>query len=629
MKLAILLLAILSLPLAAQPGLTISKEQRVRTVAPFACYYEDMSRKLTYEQIARFPLDSFKRVDRAGAIQLGIRSGTIWLRFQVVNRTERELVLLSTQWRFTRLDVYVVDEKGQLTIQKLPSTTELDDRVAPIAQALSMLGKHPRTVHLAVELNIADFYNDYLQLTDMGYALWYQKQNSFWNGTLVGVYLLILVYALVFYLRLRDPLIGWYILFVFANTHWFIDRSGYLLEFLGQHSWYAQFRPYYPIHLVFLSVWAGFLTKFIRLKYFAKWCYYLIIFWLGIDVISYLILIVTSYMGTPYPLMRILTHELGIEYVGYLAIGLFFLLIGLIYVVIRDFQQVRWYALGFGIGLVSMIIAILALYDFEWLPHYPFNNYYFFGSLLEITIIGFVLAERTNQHRKDQARTQQQLIVQLQENLRQQNKLLQLRDEIARDLHDEVGATLTGIATSAKVIEKKMGHEQEEVKAVLGQMTTDSQEAIHTIRDTIWALNPDNDAPDKLVEKMKSVGFKLLIPHGIAFVFENEVPVSQLPVFSMEQRRNLYLVYKEALHNIAKHSEAANAQVRIFQQKADLHVRISDDGKGFDVIQTQEGNGLKNFQKRAKEGGFEVKVKSAEGVEVEIIILFNHKVHHE
>ena len=134
-------------------------------------------------------------------------------------------------------------------------------------------------------------------------------------------------------------------------------------------------------------------------------------------------------------------------------------------------------------------------------------------------------------------------------------------------------------------------------------------------------MNPDNDAPEKLLEKMKSVGFKLLMPHGIAFVFENEVPVSQLPVFSMEQRRNLYLVYKEALHNIAKHSEAANAQVRIFQQKADLHVRISDDGKGFDAAQTREGNGLKNFQKRAKEGGFEVQVSSEAGIGTNVLMV--------
>jgi signal transduction histidine kinase len=119
---------------------------------------------------------------------------------------------------------------------------------------------------------------------------------------------------------------------------------------------------------------------------------------------------------------------------------------------------------------------------------------------------------------------------------------------------------------------------------------------------------------------MKTVGFKLLMPHDIVFIFENEVSVSQLPAFSMEQRRNLYLVYKEALHNVAKHSEATHAQVRIFEENKAIHIRISDDGKGFDSQQIQEGNGLKNFQKRAEEGGFEVNVSSRKGTIVEILV---------
>ena len=603
-----------------QPVLTISDAQRIRTVAPSAYYYEDLTHQLTYEQIARYPLDSFKPMNRQGAIQLGIRLGTIWLRFNVNNQTERELVLLSTQWRFTKLEVYTVDEKGLLTIQKLPSNTPFSERLAPIAQALASLGKQPRTVHLAAEFSIVDFYNDYLQLTDMGNALLYQKQIGFWHGGLAGVYFLVFLYALVFYFRLRDPLIGWYALFVFANTHWFIDRSAYLLEFFGQESWYAYFRPYYPIHLVFLGVWTIFLIKFINLKKYSKFLYYLLIFWIGLDMTAYLHQMITGFFGPPYSLMRIATHWLGIEYVGYLAISLFLLLIAVVYVSFKDFQKVRWYALAFSIGLTSMIIAILALYDISWLPHYPYNNFYFIGSLLEIVLLGFVLAQRANQHRKEQFQTQQQLIVQLQENLCQQNKLLQIRDEIARDLHDEVGATLTSIATSAKVIQKKVGTKNPEANSILSQIKTDSEEAIHTIRDTVWALNPDNDAPEKLFEKMRSVGFKLLTTHDVAFVFENEIPVAKLPVFSMEQRRNIYLVYKEAIHNIAKHSHATNAQVRIYQQTNALHIRISDDGEGFDCTQKVEGNGLKNFQKRAMEGGFEVTVSSEKGEGTTVLV---------
>ncbi|MCY7353292.1 MAG: histidine kinase [Cytophagaceae bacterium] len=611
--LILLLIFSLSTPVWSQEVLTITDARKANPVAPYAYFLEDFSHKLTYERVSRLPLDSFQPVNRQGAIQLGMRPGTIWLRFQVRNQTDRELVLLSTQWKFTQLDVYVQDEKGQLTIQKIPSSTPLSARIAPIAQAMSSLGKHPRTVHLAVGLSIADFYNDYLQLTDIGYALWYQKQTSFWHGGLVGVYLLVFLFALVFYVRLRDPLIGWYAFFVFTNTHWFVDRSGYLLEFLGHDSWYIALRSYYPIHLVFTSVWAIFLVKFINLRKHAKPLYYLLIVWLALDVVGYLYFITTVLLGEPHSLMRIITHWLGIEYIGYLAITVFLLLIGVVYVSINDFKTVRWYALGFGIGLISMIIAILALYDISWLPHLPYNNAFFIGSVLEITILGFVLAERTSQHRRQQNQTQQQLITQLQENLRQRDQLLHIRDEIARNLHDEVGATLTSIAISAKLVQKKVGSERTEVTSILEQIQTDSQDTIHTIRDTVWALNPDNDAPEKLLERMRAVGFQFLANQDIALTFESTVASHELPAFSMEQRRNIYLIFKEVLHNIIKHAQATCVDVRIFQQSGRLHIRIADNGTGFELTQTGDGNGLKNFQKRASEGGFSVRVCSQPG----------------
>ena len=311
--------------------------------------------------------------------------------------------------------------------------------------------------------------------------------------------------------------------------------------------------------------------------------------------------------------MRIATHWLGIEYVGYLAISLFLLLIAVVYVSIRDFQKVRWYTLAFSIGLISMIIAILALYDISWLPHYPYNNFYFIGSLLEIVLLGFVLAQRANQHRKEQFQTQQQLIVQLQENLCQQNKLLQIRDEIARDLHDEVGATLTAIAISTKLVQKKVGNHQPDITPILQQIQHDSQDTITAIRDTVWALNPDNDAPEKLIDRMRHVGFQILGNQEICLNFANEVATADLPPLSMEQRRNLYLVYKEALHNIIKHARATTVDVLIDRHASGLHIRIADNGQGFEPTATGEGNGLANFRKRASEGGFAVTVASEVG----------------
>jgi signal transduction histidine kinase len=235
------------------------------------------------------------------------------------------------------------------------------------------------------------------------------------------------------------------------------------------------------------------------------------------------------------------------------------------------------------------------------------------GNLLEIAIIGYALAERASKHRKQQNQTQQQLIAQLQENLRQRDKLLHIRDEIARDLHDEVGATLTSIAISTKLVQKKVGSELSDINPILAQIKADSEDTIHSIRDTVWALNPDNDAPGKFLERLRLVAIQMLANQGITLTFDSEVELESLPPFSMEQRRNLYLVYKEVLHNIAKHAQASKVSIQIRYLEGNLQITVSDNGQGFDPAAQTDGNGLINFQKRAKEGGFTLQVRSEAG----------------
>ncbi|GAA4398000.1 hypothetical protein GCM10023187_08050 [Nibrella viscosa] len=594
-------------------------------MAPYAYHLEDVTHKLTYEKVARFPLDSFRPINRAKAIQLGVRHGTVWLKLRVDNQINSELFLYSSVWKYSRMDVFVVDRDGQVFQAKGESKIPFQRRLAPIAQTFVSIGNRPQMVYLALAFNGHEFMNDYLQVTTMGGAMGYLKVTTFWQGGLEAVYLLTFLFALVFFIRLRDPLIGWYALFVYVNAHWFLDRSGYLFEIFGQNSWYTHFRAYYPLHLIFSVLWCTFLLKLTRLWTYSRVLYYLIIGMVCIDTADYLFTVFNGitggqYYGQFYTPLRRLLHWLGIEYIGFLAILHCLNLFSVIYVTKRDFRRVRWYALAFGIGLVSMIIGMLALYEIPWLPYIPFNNTYFVGSVVEIIILGYMLAERVNEQRRQQHQTQQALIAQLQENLRQRDKLLRIRDEIARDLHDEVGATLTSIAISTKLVQKKVNGRQPEIQPILDQIKADSEDTIHSIRDTVWALNPDNDAPERFLERLRSVALQLLTNQGIALAFDCVIKPADLPPFSMEQRRNLYLVFKEAIHNIVKHAQANCVSIQIHRQASQLQIIITDDGRGFDLTAQSEGNGLVNFRKRAAAGGFSVEVESGAGTVVSILV---------
>lgn len=104
-------------------------------------------------------------------------------------------------------------------------------------------------------------------------------------------------------------------------------------------------------------------------------------------------------------------------------------------------------------------------------------------------------------------------------NFRQKLKVATLRNQIAADLHDEVGSTLSSIAFSSNLIHRKLGDIPADVQEILSQIKTDSEDTIHTIRDTVWTLNPENDSMEKLIEKLRSFAIQLFISKQIQVLF--------------------------------------------------------------------------------------------------------------
>lgn len=198
-------------------------------------------------------------------------------------------------------------------------------------------------------------------------------------------------------------------------------------------------------------------------------------------------------------------------------------------------------------------------------------------------------------------------------NFRQQLKMQAIRYRIAADLHDEVGATLSSIAISTKLAQKKIGDALPDVQPILDTIKADAEETMYTIRDTIWTINPDNDSLEKLFEKMRSFAAQLLTAQGIALQYDNQMLFDKSPTISMEQRRNVYLMVKEAITNIANHSQATKVAVHISRTAEGIDLLITDNGVGFDPSIDYEGNGLKNFRSRAKASFITLTIQSKVG----------------
>lgn len=189
---------------------------------------------------------------------------------------------------------------------------------------------------------------------------------------------------------------------------------------------------------------------------------------------------------------------------------------------------------------------------------------------------------------------------------RQKLKMQHVRNQIAADLHDEVGSNLNSIAIFAELLRK---NSQESNLNILDKITENSKESVTLMQDTVWMINPKNDSTEKLFDRMKSFASQILASKNISLQFDQPAELKKIN-FSMEQRKNCYLIFKEAINNIVKHAEASKVDVKITVKNDEVDVLIEDNGKGFDLTEIHDGNGLQNFKERAEEAEFELNIDS-------------------
>jgi signal transduction histidine kinase len=193
-----------------------------------------------------------------------------------------------------------------------------------------------------------------------------------------------------------------------------------------------------------------------------------------------------------------------------------------------------------------------------------------------------------------------------------------LRSKIARDLHDEMGSTLTSINIISKVAmeDRQIG---ENVRQYLQKIKDHSGKMMESMSDIVWAINPANDSFEKVVLKMKEFASEIMEPAKINYFF-SETQVPENAQLNLEQRKDIYMIFKEAVNNAVKYSGAT--EIDIILQGTDNHLQmiITDNGNGFDPNASFSGNGLKNMHCRAAQMKGELKLESIRGTGTSIIL---------
>jgi len=184
-----------------------------------------------------------------------------------------------------------------------------------------------------------------------------------------------------------------------------------------------------------------------------------------------------------------------------------------------------------------------------------------------------------------------------------------LRLRIAADLHDEVGSTVGSISVLSEML-KDFGEVGDEERKDIVKINQLSMQTASSIREIVWFINPEYDTIHELLLRMKDVADTML--SGMSYHFESpkENLSRKLP---LEFRQNLFLIYKETLANIMKHSQATCVEIQISEKEGTWRLFIRDNGVGFDPSSVNRGNGLKNLRRRADKLNGKLEVKSALG----------------
>jgi len=204
-------------------------------------------------------------------------------------------------------------------------------------------------------------------------------------------------------------------------------------------------------------------------------------------------------------------------------------------------------------------------------------------------------------------------------------RLERTRTRIAADLHDDIGASLSRIALQSELL-RRAGPSADAADHRLAEIAESARALVDSMSDIVWSIDPRRDELASVIARVREFALDLLEPNGIELDFETP-PGAERARLAPEQRRHLYLILKESVHNVARHAQCRRVSIALRLDGRRLHAEVADDGRGFEAGPEAGarragggGHGLPGMRERARQMRGSLEVRSAPG-EGTVVIL--------
>jgi signal transduction histidine kinase len=191
-------------------------------------------------------------------------------------------------------------------------------------------------------------------------------------------------------------------------------------------------------------------------------------------------------------------------------------------------------------------------------------------------------------------------------------ELERVRRRIAADLHDEIGSSLTQMSILSEVARQQGAGVLPELNRPLGIIATASRELVDTMSDIVWAIDPAKDHLADLTQRMRRLAADTFTATNTTLSLDFPAADQEIKL-GANVRREVFLIFKEAVNNIVKHSASTEVAITLAIDVHVLRLELHDNGRGFDPLMPSEGHGLASLRSRAAALGATLSVTSAPG----------------